>query len=224
MCIFTARKRSLRRLCFYRCPSVHGGGMRGCSGGGACVVVLGGGIHGCSRGGMRGCSGGACVVAPGGVRGCSGGVRDTTRYGDTINERAVRILLECILVQIKFCSNSIWNLNGCNSSCLSSFIHTRRFYFYVHCKFKYSRTRVLRPSTYLEMVVQNNRNYIDYLGLIYTEPQRWRFWISPEPISFVALALMLTLTLGINDAIEINVFLSSINTSGNADVRCEHSF
>ena len=26
---------------------------------------------------------------------------DTTRYGDTINERAVRILLECILVYIK---------------------------------------------------------------------------------------------------------------------------
>ena len=25
--IFTARKRSLRRLCFYRCLSVHGGGM-----------------------------------------------------------------------------------------------------------------------------------------------------------------------------------------------------
>ena len=27
--IFTARKRSLRRLCFYRCVSVYGGGMRG---------------------------------------------------------------------------------------------------------------------------------------------------------------------------------------------------
>ena len=24
---------------------------------------------------------------------------DTTRYGDTVNERAVRILLECIIVQ-----------------------------------------------------------------------------------------------------------------------------
>ena len=68
-----------------------GGGVRGCSGegghawllGGACVVAPGG-----------------CVVALGGVRGCSGGGRawDTTRYGDTINERAVRILLECILV------------------------------------------------------------------------------------------------------------------------------
>ena len=105
---------------------------------------------------------------------------------------------------------------------LSSFNHIRRIYFY--SKFKYSRTCDLRPITYLEMVVQNNRNYIDYLGLIYTERQRSRFWISPEPISFVALALMLTLTLGINDVIEINVFLSSINTSGNADVSCEHSF
>ena len=93
---------------------------------GACVVALGG--HGCSRGGMHGCSGGACVVALGwgGVCGCSGGVHgcsgghawllwggmhgcsvgghawDTTRYGDTVNERAVRILLECILVKNKF--------------------------------------------------------------------------------------------------------------------------
>ena len=32
------------------------------------------------------------MVAPGGH------AWDTTRYGDTINERAVRILLECILV------------------------------------------------------------------------------------------------------------------------------
>ena len=32
------------------------------------------------------------MVAPGGH------VWDTTRYGDTVNERMVRILLECILV------------------------------------------------------------------------------------------------------------------------------
>ena len=52
------------------CHSVHGGGgMRG-------------------RGGMRGWWG-ACVVVGGGLR----------RIGrDTVNERAVRILLECILV------------------------------------------------------------------------------------------------------------------------------
>ena len=37
---------------------------------------------------------GACVVALGG----GGHVWDTTRYGDTVNERAVCILLECILV------------------------------------------------------------------------------------------------------------------------------
>ena len=104
---------------------MHGcsrGGVRGCSGG-ACVGALGEGMRGCSPGGMRGCSlggvcmvapgggmcgcsGGACMVAPGGVPGCSGGMHgcsgghawDTTRYGDTVNERAVRILLECILV------------------------------------------------------------------------------------------------------------------------------
>ena len=59
------------------------------------------------QGGMRGCGGGmcgykgACVVA-GGVHGCwlvyvvGGGVCEIRR--DTVNERAVRILLECILV------------------------------------------------------------------------------------------------------------------------------
>ena len=59
----TARKRSLRRLCFYRCLSVHNrGGMRGCSGGGhvwllwgVCMVARG--VHGYL---------GGCVVAPGG--------------------------------------------------------------------------------------------------------------------------------------------------------------
>ena len=57
MGLITARKRSLRRLCFYRCLSFcpQGGGMRGCSGG-ACMVAP------C----MRGCSGGACMVALGG--------------------------------------------------------------------------------------------------------------------------------------------------------------
>ena len=82
--------------------------MCGCSGGGGhawlllggtCVVVLGGvlgcskgGVHSCSWGGMCGCFGGACVVAPGGH------AWDTMKYGDTINEQVVRILLECILV------------------------------------------------------------------------------------------------------------------------------
>ena len=81
---------------------------------GGCVVALGG-MHCCSGGrGMHGCSG-VCVVAP--SRACTvaqgvcvvalgghvwllpgGHAWDMARYGDTINERAVRILLECILV------------------------------------------------------------------------------------------------------------------------------
>ena len=75
------------------------GGMRGCSRGG---------MHGCSQGGMHGCSQGGCawLLPRGGMHGCSGGVCgccwghafDTMRYRDTISERAVRILLECILV------------------------------------------------------------------------------------------------------------------------------
>ena len=53
------------------CHSVHRGVVRGCSWG-ACVVAPGG-MRGYSWGGMRGCSGGVCVVAPRGVRGCSQG-------------------------------------------------------------------------------------------------------------------------------------------------------
>ena len=37
-----------------------------------------------------------------GVRGRGACVADTTRYDDAVNERAVRILLECILVSISF--------------------------------------------------------------------------------------------------------------------------
>ena len=51
-------------------------------------MVAGGGVHGC-WGGVHGCWGG-CVVAG------EGGVHRIRR--DTVNERAVRILLECILV------------------------------------------------------------------------------------------------------------------------------
>ena len=63
--VFTARKRSLRRLCFYRCLSVHrGGGGHAWLlwGGGACVVA------------PRGCAwllwGGGCLVAPVGGQAC----------------------------------------------------------------------------------------------------------------------------------------------------------
>ena len=80
--IITARKRSLRRLCFYRCLSVHRGvcvwlhlgGVHGCSGGGHVWLLLGGvwlllgehvwllwgGMRGCSWGGMHG-KGRGCV-------------------------------------------------------------------------------------------------------------------------------------------------------------------
>ena len=81
------------------------GGMHCCSGGGACMVA-----QGCAwllpvghAWLLRGCAWllwGACVVAPGGHAWLlpGGHAWDMARYGDTINERAVRILLECILV------------------------------------------------------------------------------------------------------------------------------
>ena len=94
-----------------------GGGMHGCQGVGVCMVARGhawllGGMRGCwgafmVAGGMHGCRGtymgagghvwllsgmcgswGACIVV--------GGMRGTQR--DTVNEQAVRILLECILI------------------------------------------------------------------------------------------------------------------------------
>ena len=125
---FTARKRSLGQGNIFTpvCYSVHRGGacvvapggrgvcgcsagcMCGCSGGHAWLLRGGGGhawlLQGghawLLQGGMCGCSGGAHVVAPGGHAWLlqEGHAWDTTRYGDTINERAVRILLECILV------------------------------------------------------------------------------------------------------------------------------
>ena len=94
------------------CPHSVQGGVRGCSG--ACVVAPGGmhgcsggrghgcsrGVHGCSRGGgMCGCSGGGGMhgCSGRGMHGCSWGGWDMTRYGDTVNEWAVCMLLECIL-------------------------------------------------------------------------------------------------------------------------------
>ena len=77
--IFTARKRSLRRLCFYRCLSVHNwGGACVVFFGGVCVVFSGGGVHGFFQGHALFLPGGVCVVfSGGGGGGCgfSGGVR-----------------------------------------------------------------------------------------------------------------------------------------------------
>ena len=81
-----------------------GGGICGCGGhawlqgghawlsGGACIVA-GVSMCGC-QGGMLGCRG-ACVVA-GGCMVVGGGMCRIRQ--DTVNERAVRILLQCILV------------------------------------------------------------------------------------------------------------------------------
>ena len=83
----TARKRSLRRLCFYTCLSVILftvlGRVGRASPGGSMHVQRRG--HAC-LGGMCG-RGGVCHAHPAGL---------TLR--DMINERAVRIPLECILV------------------------------------------------------------------------------------------------------------------------------
>ena len=104
------------------CDSVHGGvgmvalgghawllgGVCGCFGGEGHVWLLWG-VHVCCwGGGVVALRGAACMVALGGMHGCprrdghvwllQGGAWDMTRYRDTINERAVCILLECILV------------------------------------------------------------------------------------------------------------------------------
>ena len=93
--------------------------MHGCRGG---HVWLPGGAYVVAMGGMCGCQGvcmvvgggcgghawlqGACVVAGG------GGVHGIRR--DTINERAVRILLECILVRL--CNNMMIYFQKGNSA------------------------------------------------------------------------------------------------------------
>ena len=85
---------------------------------GTCVVgghVCQGGMRGrgtCVAGGMHGVGGHAWqgeyawqgAFMAGGMRGMHAcrPPTDTTKYGDTVNEQAVRILLECILVFYSF--------------------------------------------------------------------------------------------------------------------------
>ena len=90
------------------------GGMRGCEG----HAWLPGGMHGCRgvcmvAGGMHGCRGdvhgwGVCMVARGRMR---------RIRRDTVNERAVRILLECILVANILVHSSNCVLMNRNYSC-----------------------------------------------------------------------------------------------------------
>ena len=60
--------------------------------------MAGGSMHG-REGGMHGREG-ACMA--GGMYGMHTPLPDTTRYDDKVNERAVRILLECIFVFHEF--------------------------------------------------------------------------------------------------------------------------
>ena len=90
MCsIFTSRKRSLRRLCFYRCLSVHGG--RAWQGGhawqGAHVWQGGHAWQGACIAGGCAWWGHVCHTCPA-----------QQMLWNMVNEREVRILLECILV------------------------------------------------------------------------------------------------------------------------------
>ena len=124
------------------------GGMRGFIRGGACVVLFGGhawfysgGVRGFIRGGhawfylggMRGFIRGACVVLFGGA--CMvlfGGAWFFQFFRiqwDTINERAVRILLECILVNRYFpcpwLKSALLPFERWHASCAFRLSHTR---------------------------------------------------------------------------------------------------
>ena len=86
----TARKRSLRRLCFYTCLSVHRGG-------GAIPECIAGGIPACLAAGLQGglLLGG---LLQGGL--LTGGAWWRPNPPGRLLLWAVRILLECILVFI----------------------------------------------------------------------------------------------------------------------------
>ena len=91
---------------------MHGGGMHGRR---ACMgVCMAGGMHGrglvwqggiCDRGSL--CGRGACMA---------GVCMPCTPWQilwDTVNERAVRILLECILVLVVFVTTNLWIKSDC---------------------------------------------------------------------------------------------------------------
>ena len=124
--VITARKRSLRRSCFHRCLSVYRGGLSLCPGG-LCpggslsrgVFVQGGFCPGdlCPGGSLsRGslsrqvsvweglCPEGVSVQGVSLSKGFSvhGGFFSVTETPLDDNERAVGILLECILVSFSF--------------------------------------------------------------------------------------------------------------------------
>ena len=104
--IITARKRSLQRLCFYTCLSVHGGypsmpcrwyPSMPCRSPGGCIPA-------CLAGFQAHTQGGAWGVWPGGYPGPHPRgkvvVYPSMHWGWRLLLRAVRILLECILVCI----------------------------------------------------------------------------------------------------------------------------
>ena len=120
--LFTACKRSLRRLCFYTCLSVHGGGGGVCCWGG---LVRGGGLSapgGSAMGGLllgvsrptprgrdlQACTWGVSWPTPGGglQAHIKGGVSQHALRQPPPSPRlllwVVRILLECILVVYKY--------------------------------------------------------------------------------------------------------------------------
>ena len=143
------------------------GGMRGCSGG--CMVAPGGGV--CMVAPRGACvvapggaclvaPGGACVVALGGMCGCSRGTCMVARgawllrgerawflWWDTVNERAVRILLECILV--------CWSEKNIASVVSLIFL----FFFYLQ---NHSNTISMRGVSYRQPGLRLPELYSDY--------------------------------------------------------------
>ena len=128
--LITSRKRSLQRLCFHRCLSVHGGCLPHC-------------MLGCTTSGQTPPWADAPppqVDPPGQtppLAQCMLGYTHTlpSACWDTVNKRAVRIPLECILVE----NNGVTSDWGCNpfssdstvfndtriASVVSEFFHVR---------------------------------------------------------------------------------------------------